>query len=331
MEKKMIKKMFIYILFIFNFESNSRAIGGDWVGNGASFAENIFLNAFHDIEYQISLCLLSQDCFIDDESYQVLDRLKKQITQEKQQNSKLIQFLPHGPFFIIQGDVKVAVTGLKMGSTVFINRDLINQYIVNPKIQPFNLQQATSILVHELGHHLGIADHHYLDQLGQRVANNQLLYSQFMMIDPRENHIGVQLVASVEFLKFSSMLTLIDEFQQIPLNDKIDNIIECPQMKDQSSQLIKVHFWNLSWQRPMSTQPILKFYIALLCRRQDGLEFQWVGDQIEVTTGFQRIQNQIVFNQDKINIQLKACPRNDVGECQDLSVYQSIQSKGILK
>ena len=75
----------------------------------------------------------------------------------------------------------------------------------------------------------------------------------------------------------------------------------------------------------MSTQPTLKFYVALLCQFSDGRQFQWIGDQIEVQTGLQRINNQIVFDQNKINIQLKVCPRNDVGECQDLSVFKTMK------
>ena len=165
-------------------------------------------------------------------AFKELEKLEK----EKKEFKNLIRFLPHSPFFIIQDDVKVAVTGLKYGDLIYINRDLINQYLINPHAKPFTFQEALSILVHEFAHHLGQTDHQMLDQLGKRVASNQWLSTQFVPIDPRTKFLGAQLTSSQNFLQINSNLIFIDEFQQINMQFEMKNYLTCPIINNAAHQ-----------------------------------------------------------------------------------------------
>jgi len=290
-------------------------MGGDWVGNGASFSENIFLLAFENIEHYINICLKDVNCDLDPTQRQYLEKIYFSIPKEKEKNPKMIQFREHSPFFIIDGQVKIAVTGLSQGDTIYVNKSLLNSSFYS--VRGIDLSQSLSILIHELGHHQGLVNHNELDHLGAKVSKYSQIESQFLAIDPRFLNIGVQLVTPKNNSNFSSTLALVDSEKYIELSEQINKLSFCPYTTKGFSKKKSIIFWNVSWKKPLSSTPQMFGNIALRCIEEGGQEFDWVGDQFVISLSYKNVGNQIYFNEQNLHIEFTPCTR-EKNECQNL-------------
>lgn len=72
-------------------------------------------------------------------------------------------------FFLVDGKVQYAVTGLDTGYPIYLNADLIVD--ADGKLRSeITSSFLIALLVHELGHHQGIKECEYLQTLGEKVA-----------------------------------------------------------------------------------------------------------------------------------------------------------------
>ena len=145
---------------------------GDDVNNGGGLAEKTFLKAFASMDRYLKICLNSSACRLNQKDRQLLEQIKTALPNEGEPHGGVLfaseQNRPG--FFMIDGELKIAKTGVKVGAPIFVNRDLIYSRGVDGSFQPLGLSEMVSTLVHELGHHHGELNHDYLDVLGNKVA-----------------------------------------------------------------------------------------------------------------------------------------------------------------
>lgn len=162
--------MNLKILFIILFITTT-SFAGDRVGNGGGIAEKNILHAFFNLNKFIKLCLTSPSCQITKKERELLRKIRRKLSQEA--TIDLIRFSSEKDFpgrFILDGDVKIAKTGNKIGSPILINTDLLYRKNSAGVYVSFSVPEATSLLIHELGHHHEEYDHSKLDLLGIKVS-----------------------------------------------------------------------------------------------------------------------------------------------------------------
>ena len=147
---------------------NSFAKGGDEVRNGGGLAEQYLAFALENLDVAIELCLAKPECGKNAEGRSILTKIKEVLPEER--NAQILKFESERKkpgFFLIDGVVRLAITGSKVGDPIYYNLDLL--YVNNePRM---TLAQATQSLIHELGHHLGYFDHEALELLGAEVRS----------------------------------------------------------------------------------------------------------------------------------------------------------------
>lgn len=158
----------LILCFSFLISSNLFAKGGDEVRNGGGLAEQYLAFALENLSVAIDLCLAKEDCASEAEGRTILQKIKSNLPQEK--SARIIKFdseTKNPGFFTIDGVIKMAITGNKVGDPIYYNLDLLYK---NNELR-MSLAQATQSLIHELGHHLGYYDHEALELLGAQVRS----------------------------------------------------------------------------------------------------------------------------------------------------------------
>ena len=156
--------------------------GGDLVNNGGGIAEKNVLYAYEKLDVYLKLCLNSNACKLTLDQKKIVEQIYKSLGEEKQ-NRNQIEFLSEKAkpnSFILEGQVRVARTGSRVGSVIMINTDLLYSQIGNT-YTAVSIPEAVAILVHELGHHYGKYTHDELDLIGVRVS---MLMQQKMINTP---------------------------------------------------------------------------------------------------------------------------------------------------
>lgn len=202
----------LLLCFVMLLNLNANAFWGDEVGNGAGLIENRIINIYHNIDRYIAAALEHGD-FRDSE---IEDLSKILIHWSTIENETIVQFSEDQSFFEIDGDVKIAVTGLELDSPIFLNSTLINTLEASEYYEAM-----VSVLVHELGHKVGILDHNYLDALGSKVSRSTLKSQQFYFLDilNRENFVEV---VSFHSSDLSDKIILNLEGQTYNISEYID-------------------------------------------------------------------------------------------------------------
>jgi hypothetical protein len=146
-------------------------LGGSDAGNGGGLAEKRLLFAYQNLEKYFDLCLEASLCKLNDQEIRLLQDLRGSLPEERK-NPRPLEFQSGKAApgsFKIDGEVRVARTGDAVGGTIFINTDLLYWSGSGGRSQSVDLPTAVSILTHELGHHHGVKDHLFLDQLGTKI------------------------------------------------------------------------------------------------------------------------------------------------------------------
>jgi hypothetical protein len=203
--------------------------GGDLVNNGGGIAEKNVIFAYQRLESYLRLCLTSELCRIDKTQKEILEQIINGMPQERQ-NTNQIQFVSekrNPGFFIIDGEVKVAKTGSRVGSSIFVNTDLLYTKNEMGYFIPITLSEAAAILVHELGHHYGNYSHTDLDLLGVRVAMllNHRTYSTPLL--PWTQQISATVINPNLDESFPDILLYIED-QVVDISEKYKAIASCP-------------------------------------------------------------------------------------------------------
>ena len=218
--------------------STALGSGGSIAGNGGGLAEKNVIFAFSNMERFVALCLETPSCRLSEDESNLLRKIKDSLAKEKA-NANIIRFENRAPpsnFFKIEGLVRVAKTGDRVGDTIYINSVLLYQANGHESTVAMSIPLATAVLVHELGHHQGVKDHSNLDQLGTKLemflltnsersefwnGNAALTTVQLNSVhsDDQKNNLG-----SFDQL----ILENGDDF--FLLNDKIQSRITCPKL-----------------------------------------------------------------------------------------------------
>ncbi|POB14119.1 hypothetical protein [Halobacteriovorax sp. DA5] len=157
-----------------NFNKESKPImdalgSGDIVGNGSGLIEQNFSFAYLNLQRAIFNCLSNKyECQIDALEEAVLREINQLFINKIYMKRPLIFVSKEyaGEFFHNNDDMtaRIAKTGFNQQSHIFINLEE-SEIIAN------DIPAMISILIHELGHQIGIISHSYLDQLGTKVRN----------------------------------------------------------------------------------------------------------------------------------------------------------------
>lgn len=288
--------------------------GGDWIGNGARLSENRVLMAYGSLEKYLQATLSDRTQSLDEDQKLLLEKMVRDIPLEKKMNRAMIQFRPHSSIFIIDGKSKVAVTGLALGDTIFFNQDLIHYSEGPDKYSEISLTQAISLLVHEFGHHQGVTDHTYLDQLGAIVAHQARFEEVWYTLYPQNKNLGAQLIAPREGIRASSMLYLVDRSKHINLVSIIERMKLCEEFKV-GLRMETLNFWNLHWSQPLGKTPQLNGFLMLECQSPSGEWKTRVGDQITISPELQKINNEIFFSTSNMRVDVYPCEYAGAEEC----------------
>lgn len=144
---------------------------GDVMGNGGGLAEQNIIYAYRNITKFIDICLDSNDCRLDNNERQILQKIKSNMYREYLNDQIVFKSESAEPgTFLINGEPKIAKTWLYVEAPIMINKDLLYQTNTAGKVVPLALSQAVALLIHELGHHHNITDHTMLDLLGVKVS-----------------------------------------------------------------------------------------------------------------------------------------------------------------
>lgn len=219
---------------------------------GAGIAENNLLFAYWNLENYITLCQASAGCQLTEGESKTLGQIKANLAEERKTKDPLV-FKSEGKepgFFLIEGLVRIAKTGYRVGDVIHVNTDLlyppvtVNMVGVPAYGRPFDLPNAVSLLVHELGHHLGIKDHASLDLLGSKVQTIMRTTTQEVDGGPEERHL---IATAINFggVSFADLIVR-DERHLHSLTAQLREGLKCPEGK---GPLGGFWIWNLHWGR----------------------------------------------------------------------------------
>lgn len=172
--------------------------GADIVGNGGGAVEQSSLYIYRSLDRYISQCLNNDNCYLNAERKDVLKKIREVVLQNRDEKNRLV-FLSGENFEKYMQDkldpeIRAAKTGFSMEFPIFINLAEIYNY-------PKNTLYAgmAALLIHEIGHQVGVASHSFLDELGlsvrtlmeaniedlaYEVLNNQFTFTLFSSNGP---------------------------------------------------------------------------------------------------------------------------------------------------
>lgn len=171
--------------------------GGDIIGNGGGIVEQRMFAAFKDTFRLVSQCLRNLTCPINSVDRNLLERVLQVARQNRHLPESLI-FVSSTTYPLFFKDpetglVRSAKTGFRPELPVFVNRE----HLYHNGQPALSSAELIGLLVHELGHQAGEANHTRLDDLGARLAawvlqggtliERRLLgqQTQFQVINPK--------------------------------------------------------------------------------------------------------------------------------------------------
>lgn len=275
----------------FNKKTNPliNALGsGDIVGNGSGLIEQNFTYAYHNLQGAIFNCLGNKfECQINNQEEKVLREIN-QLYIDKLLIKRPLIFVSKdfaGDFFKndLDGSVRIAKTGFNKGSSIFINLEE-SESISN------DIPIMISILIHELGHQIGILSHSFLDQLGTKVRNQWSANWQSFELEVNGLPLTLRLFSNANNY-ISSSLSYRYNGKLKHLNDLIFKELSCA-----SDEFIYGHnLDNGHWKRPIRNgkTTILKmnFWLDTYCEnlgkemsiKQNDLTIQFTFDGTKVS------------------------------------------------
>lgn len=133
----------------------------------AQVGEANFSFAYQNIGPFIELCLNDKKCDLNEQQKTLLMKIHKAIPEEKKNPNQLIfaSEKENPGLFILNGNPKIAKTYDEVGSSVFVNKDMLDH-----AGSPISTLDALAILIHELGHHHQEMNEDFLDLLGLKVV-----------------------------------------------------------------------------------------------------------------------------------------------------------------
>jgi hypothetical protein len=146
---------------------------GGTVRNGADGLSQLFFRAVYRLDKIITEVLRKHPGEFSAEDARILTAIAGSLASERAAGPVIEIKAPSGADqsdFVIDGIEKIAYTGDAVGDRIFVNKRMALDAISDGSDGGLGYVQVLQILVHELGHHHGIADHAALDLLGTQVA-----------------------------------------------------------------------------------------------------------------------------------------------------------------
>lgn len=202
-----------------------KALGsGDIVGNGSGLVEQTFTTAYFNIQSAIVNCLGNRyDCQVNNEDRSILREINQLFIRKIDMKRPLIFVGKEvaGDFFFDHHDQseRVAKTGFSHSNKIFINLELAKN-IDN------DMPTMMAILLHELGHQIGIIGHSYLDQIGAKVGSLWRQNSQKYTFDLDDLHFEISLLSNASnFVSSRISYTFMNRVKS--LQQKITTHLTC--------------------------------------------------------------------------------------------------------
>jgi predicted Zn-dependent protease with MMP-like domain len=204
--------------------------GGVVVGNGAGIAENNFQYAYQSLDTILKNCLHLSPCNIDSEETELVKKIIAIVENNENKKDRLV-FLSEkrNPGFFTTGEIeenRIAKTFLNADSSIYINVDQL--YRENGE-SAISYEQVIAILVHELGHQTGIAEHAPLDILGTKIASFALSHIEHYAFDIDDENKSVDvLIGNFNFPVKSSLIIFNGKNNDsLNLTEVLYNSLEC--------------------------------------------------------------------------------------------------------
>ena len=244
----------------------ARLGSGDIVGNGGGLLEQNFTSAYYSIQTAIQNCLDRYECGLDENEELLLKEINSIYIEKIDQERPLIFVSEKNAdgFFFTEDDQssRVAKTGFSKESPIFINLNIAESIIDDTPAM-------IAILIHELGHQVGIANHSLLDQLGAKVRNQWSSNWTILRFIMDDYNLDVRLFSS-ELNYINSKLSYSFRGEVRSLNNGIFNRIEC--LEEES-----IYGFSLSnghWKRPIQnnwrTKIGIDYWINIYCQTLNG-------------------------------------------------------------
>jgi hypothetical protein len=204
--------------------------GGDYVGNGGGLAEKNILFAWNNVAKYARLCLDVSSCRLSQAERELLADIEAAMKKELKSDDP-IQFVSEKKqpgFFRIDGEIKVAKTGSKIGSVIYVNKDMIYTKNAFDQIEPMSIASALAMLIHEVGHHVSKASHEALDLLGVKVSmflQNQIQTTPFL---PWSDQISATIVQSTAMKSFPQILLNVGD-EVLDMSQAFHDTVFCPE------------------------------------------------------------------------------------------------------
>lgn len=277
----------ILILTLVSFPVFSKS--GDEVRNGGGLAENYLVYALNNLEQSIDLCLIQKECGKRNEGRAILSLIKSSLAEEKKNDVLKFSSSAERPgFFVINGVVRLAVTGSHVGAPIYYNLDLLYK---NDEIT-MSHGQAVQSLIHELGHHHGVTNHDQLELLGAEVRSAVEGNISEVSFLP---HLGKNSIIAMG-MKSSSidkpgLLVVSFKDQLVDLTSLFnfkENACEGDKQLNDNFEVRGIHFFNLNWEHEPRSQgskgQILKGNLSINCQSTNGFVLlKYYDFSIEIT------------------------------------------------
>jgi hypothetical protein len=239
---------------------------GDIVGNGGGLLEQNFSHAYFSVQTAIENCLTNSNCFTSFEQKKILKEINELYIQKLSQKNILI-FAKNSEtnnFFFDQHDQteRLAKTGFSPEHPIFINVDLAKS------IQT-DIPAMISILIHELGHQIGIANHSYLDHISAKVRRIWEANWEVSTIKVDKKELSTRLF-STKRNYINAKLSYVYDGKVKSLNAKIFDLLKCRA----GEELYGFYLSNGHWKRPVSTKEEysvkMSYWLDTYCESLDG-------------------------------------------------------------
>jgi hypothetical protein len=234
---------------------------GDVVGNGGGLLEQNFMLSYYSLQTAIDNCLTFIDCFNSKEEKAILIEINKLFIQKIDQKNifVFVKNKDHNNFFYDENDQtqRIAKTGFDKKYPIFINLDVSNE-IIN------DVPAMLGIIIHELGHQVGILSHNFLDQLGARVRSMWMRDWVVSKVVVGSEKLSVRLfTAQSNFI--NSKLSYVFKGKVQSLNFLIYREISCGEGEMLHGFSLSNGHWKRPDVNPLSTIIKKTFWIDVLC------------------------------------------------------------------
>ncbi|WP_127718190.1 hypothetical protein [Halobacteriovorax sp. HLS] len=272
---------------------------GDIVGNGGGLLEQNFYHAYYSVQTAIENCLSNIQCYTNSDQKKVLKDINNLFIKKIGQKNILI-FLKNSQtndFFEDEYDntQRLAKTGFSYEHPIFINLERAES-ITN------NVPAMISILIHELGHQVGIASHGYLDRISAKVRRDWDANWTVSTQEVGQRNLDIRLFSTPNNF-ISAKLSYELDGKVKSLNSEIFKQLKC----NDGESLYGFYLSNGHWSRPTATRHFhsveISYWLDVYCK--DTYGSIWAAQKdLTVTFDFHRTM-EFVTDLANVKVQIK--------------------------